>query len=161
MPLRMRRSMRKWSMRRWVLIAALTRPTPDNTITTGSPRSLPVVKRWPAMVQVFLPWVSLIRMSASAPKAETMPMRGVHSERQAGLAKASGLAQASSRPRQKNRDFFTVVSPVFGEVCHVTRSGCRGGLKSRISRTSSDRALLCLELFDLLGPGTIKARAIK
>jgi len=53
-----------------------------STITTRLPRNTPVVKGLPLTFHVRWPVVCANRMSASAPKAETMPMRGVQSLRQ-------------------------------------------------------------------------------
>jgi hypothetical protein len=82
MPLITRRSMRKWSSSCWVVRVALTMLTPLSTTTTRWPSSSPVVKRLPVIVQVFGCCSRASRRSASAPKAETMPMRGVQSLRQ-------------------------------------------------------------------------------
>ena len=59
MPLMTSRSMRKWSISVCVVIAALIMLTPLRTMTTRLPRSVPVVKRLPLIVQVRAPRVSL------------------------------------------------------------------------------------------------------
>ena len=72
--------------------------TPLSTMTTGTPRSTPVVKRLPLIVNVCGERVWPTRMSASCPKAETMPTRRVHSVRQAARAWAdAALAPAASK----------------------------------------------------------------
>ena len=90
------RSIRKWSISVCVVIAALIMLTPLRTMTTRLPRSVPVVKRLPLIVQVRAPCVSLTRSAASSPNAETMPMRGVHSLRQARGAAAAARPWPSS-----------------------------------------------------------------
>jgi tRNA threonylcarbamoyl adenosine modification protein YjeE len=105
MPLMTSRSIRKWSISVCVVIAALIMLTPLRTMTTRLPRSVPVVKRLPLIVQVRAPRVSRTRIAASSPNAETMPMRGVHSLRQArgcggGEARAE---QQATRARATRR----------------------------------------------------------
>ena len=100
MPLMMSRCTWKWSSISCVTIVELIMLTPLSTMTTLLPRSVPVVKRLPLTVKLRRPWVLATRMSASAPKAETMPMRGVQSLRQRGAACAGRertKARSSSR----------------------------------------------------------------
>jgi hypothetical protein len=80
-----------------VAIVELIMLTPLSTITAGLPRSTPAVKRLPLMTQVCGERVGATRMSASWPKADTMPMRGVHSVRRTGLA-TGPAADAQDRP---------------------------------------------------------------
>ena len=117
------RSMRKWSISVCVVIAALIMLTPLRTMTTRLPRSVPVVKRLPLIVQVRAPRVSLTRMAASSPNAETMPMRGVHSLRQArgaAAAQARGRAAATRARARAGRG-----SSILQVACACKRSSCR------------------------------------
>ena len=121
-----RRCTLKWSTISCVTMAELTMLTPLSTMTTGLPRSTPVVKRLPFSTQVRAERVCATRIAASWPKAETMPMRGVHSVRQAPRD-AGRAAQADARPRASkaatNR-FFTGGSG-------RKKKGGRAGLESR------------------------------
>ncbi len=93
----------KWSIINCVTIVELIMLTPLSTITTALPRSMPVVNRLPLSTQVRGLRVCATRMSASCPKAETMPMRGVQSLRQPlSLVADAGVAWAAERPSASN-----------------------------------------------------------
>src|SRR5450830_192359 len=70
--------------------------TPLSTMTTGLPRNIPVVNRLPLMRQSRFFCVCSSSRSASAPKAETMPMRGLHSLRQRVFS-ACAVADTASK----------------------------------------------------------------
>ena len=92
--------MRAWSSICCVTNVELVMLTPLSTITTQVLRSTPVVKRLPLIVWVRFDRVCATSRSASAPKAETMPMRGVQSVRQrAGAAWAAMHGAASAHAR--------------------------------------------------------------
>ncbi|MGB7480609.1 MAG: hypothetical protein WA924_09790 [Burkholderiaceae bacterium] len=72
---------------------------PDNTSATGAPSSFPSMKRLPLTRSSRGSFICAISRSASWPKAAMMPMRGVHSERQAGRV---SLLLALMQPVSRN-----------------------------------------------------------
>ena len=117
------RSMRKWSISVCVVIAALIMLTPLRTMTTRLPRSVPVVKRLPLIVQVRAPRVSRDEDGRLlAERRDDADARRALAE--AGARRGGGEALAEQqRQEREQRAGREVIDPPM--ACACKRSSCR------------------------------------